>query len=91
MPNLAKLAYLKVVEKSGELNLVRRKKERRRYIFWFENGQFQTVIKSKLFRILTCGKWEHIGRGAKSSNNKVYGNTLGEVQRVEIIRFHEFR
>ena len=72
MPNLAKLAQLEVVEKSGELNLVtRRKKEERRYIFWLQNGQFQTVIKSKLFRILACGKRERIGRGAKSSNNKV--------------------
>ena len=74
MPNLAKLAQLEVVEKSGELNLVRRKKkkkEERRYIFWLQNAQFQTVIKSKLFRILACGKRERIGRGAKSSNNKV--------------------
>ena len=71
MPNLAKLAQLEVIEKSGELNLVRRKKKERRYIFWLQNGQFQTVIKSKLFRILACGKRERIGRGAKSSNNKV--------------------
>ena len=30
MPNLAKLAQLEVVEKSGELNLVRRKKKEER-------------------------------------------------------------
>ena len=30
MPNLAKLAQLKVVEESGELNLVRRKKKKER-------------------------------------------------------------
>ena len=30
MPNLVKLAQLEVVEKSGELNLVRRKKEERK-------------------------------------------------------------
>ena len=72
MPNLAKLAQLEVVEKSGELNLVRRRrKKERKKIFWLQKGQFQTVIKSILFRISTCGKREHIGTGAKSSNNKV--------------------
>ena len=71
MPNLAKLAQLELVEVPGELNLVRiRKKQEtkkeRRYIFWLQNAQFQTVVKSKLFRISACGKRERIRRGAKS-------------------------
>ena len=61
MPNLVRLAQLEVVEKSGELNLVTRR--RKKIHFWLENGQFQTIIKSKLFRILTCGKRELIERG----------------------------
>ena len=73
MPNLVRLAQLEVVEKSGELNLVTRKKERKKIHFWLEIGQFQTVIKSKLFRISTCGKRERINKGIMSSN----------------IRFHE--
>ena len=54
-------------------NKKKKKKERKKIHFWLENGQFQTVIKSKLFRISTCGKRERINKGIMSSN----------------IRFHE--
>ena len=73
MPNLAKLAQLELVEVPGDLNLVtirnketRNKESERRYIFWLQNAHFQTVIKSKLFRISACGKRERIRTGAKS-------------------------
>ena len=71
MPNLAKLAQLELVEVPGDLNLVRirnnqKQESERRYIFWLQNAHFQTVIKSKLFRISACGKRERIRTGAKS-------------------------
>ena len=67
LPNFVELAQLEVVENSGELNLVTRKKERRRHS-WLENGHFQTVIKSELFRNSTCGQRHRIKIGPKNPN-----------------------